>query len=365
MADHTRRATRQIQLGSVLIGGGAPISVQSMTNTPTSDVDATLAQIESLHTVGCQIVRVAVPNREAAEALPRIAAACPIPLVADIHFDHRLALAALEAGVDGLRINPGNIGARAKTEAVVAAARERGCPIRIGVNGGSLEKPLRARVRSGEIPLHEAMVESALAHLRILEDLGFHDTKVSLKASDVRTTIEAYRRLAGRCEYPFHVGITEAGTVRTGTVKSAAGIGALLMDGLCDTIRVSLTGPVEEEIRVARRLLAAMGERPDEPELISCPTCGRTEMDIVSLAEEVEKMLETVRAPVRVAVMGCEVNGPGEAREADIGIAGGGERALIFRKGEIVKRCPRSQALEAFREELDHLLADRSAKMTS
>jgi len=358
MTKHFRRTTRQIQLGSVPVGGGAPISIQSMTNTPTNDADATLAQIESLHTAGCQIVRVAVPNREAADALPRIAAACPIPLVADIHFDHRLALVALEAGVDGLRINPGNIGARAKTEAVVAAAREKGCPIRIGVNGGSLEKSLHARVHSGEIPLHEAMVQSALGHLRILEDLDFHDTKVSLKASNVRTTIEAYRLLAEHCEYPFHVGITEAGTVRTGTVKSAAGIGALLMDGLCDTIRVSLTGPVEEEVRVARRLLAAMGERPDEPELISCPTCGRTKMDVVSLAEQVEGILGTVHAPIRVAVMGCEVNGPGEAREADIGIAGGGDRVLIFRKGRIIRHCPRSQALNVFREELHHLLTD-------
>jgi len=351
-----RRKTRQIRIGPVAVGGGAPISVQSMTNTPTHDVDATAAQIRSLAAARCDIARVAVPDEKAARALPEILRQSPLPIVADIHFDYRLALAALEAGVAALRINPGNIGGRKRVETVVAAARERGTPIRIGVNAGSLERPLRTRVAAGGLSLAEAMVESALGHIRILEDLNFHDIKVSLKASDVVTTVEAYRRLATRCDYPFHVGVTEAGTIRTGTIKSAAGIGILLMDGLCDTIRVSLTGPVEEEVRVARRLLQAMGEREDEPVLVSCPTCGRVSIDVVGLAEKVEKMLESVREPLHVAVMGCEVNGPGEAREADLGIAGGGGKAIIFRKGKIVRRCGKSEILAVFKEELDGLL---------
>ena len=355
-----RRKTRQVRIGPVAVGGGAPISVQSMTNTPTRDVDATIKQIESLARVGCQIARVAVPGENDAAALGELVRQSPLPIVADIHFDHRLALQALEAGVAALRINPGNIGSREKVEAVVAAARERSVSIRIGVNGGSLERPLLARVQAGEVPLHEAMVESALGHIRILEDLGFGDIKVSLKASDVVTTIQAYRALAARVDYPFHVGITEAGTVGTGTIKSAAGIGALLMDGLCDTIRVSLTGPVEEEVRVALRLLHVMGERREEPVMVSCPTCGRVSIDLVALAEQVEQMLELVHEPIHVAVMGCEVNGPGEAREADIGIAGGGGKGIIFRKGEIVRRCEESAILAAFRVELDILLKERS-----
>lgn len=357
-----RRKTRQIHIGGIPVGGGAPITVQSMTNTPTQDVAATVAQIESLARVGCQIVRSAVPDEHAAHALRDIVRESPLPLIADIHFDYNLALIALQAGVAALRINPGNIGSRERVEAVVSAARERGVPIRIGVNGGSLERPLLAKVHAGEISLPDAMVTSAMGHIRILEELDFHDIKISLKASDVVTTVEAYRRLATRCDYPFHVGITEAGTVRTGTIKSAAGIGILLMDGLCDTIRVSLTGPVEEEVRVARHLLQAMGERTDEPILISCPTCGRVSINLVSLAQQVEEILEGVKEPIHVAVMGCEVNGPGEAREADIGIAGGGGRGMIFRKGKIVRRCEESDILTAFREELDSFLKERAGQ---
>ncbi|MBN1867218.1 flavodoxin-dependent (E)-4-hydroxy-3-methylbut-2-enyl-diphosphate synthase [Candidatus Sumerlaeota bacterium] len=354
-----RRPTRQVFLGPVAIGNGAPISVQSMTKTSTADVDATTKQIETLHAAGCEIVRVAVPDQRSAFALAEIVRRSPLPVVADIHFDHRLALQALDSGVAGLRINPGNIGSRDKVEAVVRDAAQRGVPIRIGVNAGSLEKPLSERVERGETTRAEAMVESALGHIRILEALDFRDIKVSLKASDVIATVEAYRLLAGRCDYPFHVGVTEAGTITTGTIKSAAGIGILLMDGLCDTIRVSLSGPPEEEVRVARRLLQAMDERQGEPVVIACPTCGRITIDAASLALEVERILESVHEPIRVAVMGCEVNGPGEAREADIGICGGGGRGILFRKGEIVRRCAESEILAAFREELDALLAER------
>ncbi|MFP4580366.1 MAG: flavodoxin-dependent (E)-4-hydroxy-3-methylbut-2-enyl-diphosphate synthase [Candidatus Sumerlaeia bacterium] len=360
-----RRKTRQIKIGHVAVGGGAPVSVQSMCNTPTEDIDATLAQLERLAAVGCEIGRLAVPSTRAAEALSEIVKGCAIPLVADIHFDHRLALAALEAGIAALRINPGNIGRRDHVEKVVSAARERAVPIRIGVNAGSLEKPLLKKVQSGEMLRHEAMVESALGHLRILEELDFHDTKISLKASDVITTVRAYRLLAEKCDYPFHVGITEAGTIRTGVVKSSAGIGILLMDGLCDTIRVSLTGPPEEEVRVGLRLLQAMGERQNEPVLISCPTCGRTTIDVISLAESVEQIIEEVHEPIHIAVMGCEVNGPGEARDADLGVAGGAGRGIFFRNGEIIRRCPEAEILTAFREELDKLLHERQASTGS
>lgn len=353
-----RRSTLSLRIGSVPVGGGAPVSVQSMTNTHTADVEATRAQVASLARAGCDIARVAVPNEEAARCLPAIVEESALPLVADIHFSHHLALLALEAGVHALRINPGNIGSREKVEAVCAAAAERGAPIRIGVNAGSLEKPLLAKVRAGELSRSEAMVASALGHAAILEALDFRDIKISMKASDVITTVEAYRQLAERCDYPFHVGITEAGTVRSGTIKSAAGIGILLMDGLCDTIRVSLTGPPEEEVWVARRLLQNMGERESEPVLISCPTCGRTTIDIIALAEQVEKMIEPVRHPIHVAVMGCEVNGPGEAREADLGVTGGGGRGIIFRKGEIVRRCEESEILGVFQEELHALVLE-------
>jgi (E)-4-hydroxy-3-methylbut-2-enyl-diphosphate synthase len=355
-----RRHTRQLRLGPVAIGGDAPISVQSMTKTSTWNIETTSAQIDALRRVGCDIVRVAIPDERSAEALGEIVRRSPMPVVADIHFDHRLALQALDSGVAGLRINPGNIGSRDKVEAVVRRAGERRVPIRIGVNAGSLEKPLAERMRRGELSRAEAMVESALGHIRILEDLDFRDIKVSLKASDVASTVEAYRLLAGRCDYPFHVGITEAGTIASGTIKSAAGIGILLMDGLCDTIRVSLSGPPEEEVRVARRLLQAMGERRDEPVVVACPTCGRITIDAAALASEIERLLEDVHKPIHVAVMGCEVNGPGEAREADIGICGGGGRCIVFRKGEIVRRCAESEILKVFQEELKALLDERT-----
>jgi len=354
-----RRDTRPIQIGSVPVGGGAPVSIQSMTNTNTADVEATANQIESLAEIGCQIVRLAVPNAEAARVLPEIVNRSQIPIVADVHFDFRLALSAVEAGVACLRINPGNIGRPERVQAVVKAAGEKGIPIRIGVNAGSLEKPLRAKVDKGEMTRSNAMVESALGHIRILEELDFRDINVSMKASDVISTVEAYRLLAQRCEYPFHVGITESGTLSTGTIKSSAGIGILLMDGLCDTIRVSLTASPEEEVRVGLRLLQIMGERRDRPVLISCPTCGRTTIDVISLAEEVERLIEPIREPIHVAVMGCEVNGPGEAREADLGVAGGGGQGMIFRKGKIVRRCAEGEILKVFREELAKLLAER------
>lgn len=347
-----RRQTRALKIGPVAVGGRAPISIQSMTNTPTRDAAATLAQIQRLTEAGCEIVRVAVPDRESALALHNIVKESPLPVIADIHFDYRLALASLEAGVAALRLNPGNMGREDHVREVVKAAQAAQAPIRIGVNGGSLDKSLLARVHLGEMSRPEAMVESALGHVRILEDLQFESIKISLKASDVVTTVEAYRLLAERCPYPFHVGITEAGTPFTGTVRSSAGIGILLMDGLCDTIRVSLSGPPEEEVRVARRLLQAMGERPDEPFVVSCPTCARTTIDVAHLAEEVERRLEKWRAPIHVAVMGCEVNGPGEAREADLGVAGGKGRGIIFRKGEIVRRCEESEILTVFEEEL-------------
>jgi (E)-4-hydroxy-3-methylbut-2-enyl-diphosphate synthase len=328
-----RRRTRRIFIGRVPVGGGAPIAVQSMTKTDTRDVRATLAQIRRLRRAGCEIVRLAVPDPEAARALVRIKKEADLPLVADIHFDHRLALAALQAGVDGLRINPGNIGSRDKVREVAAAAKEREVPIRVGVNSGSLEKDLLRR--SGGRATARAMVDSALRHVRLLEDLDFHLIKISLKASDVRRTLAAYRLLARRVDYPFHAGITEAGGLLAGSVKSAAGLALLLAEGLADTIRVSLTAPPEEEVRTAFRILAALDLRRRGPVVISCPTCGRSEADVSGAAAEVEKAVAGLEAPLTVAVMGCMVNGPGEAREADIGLAFGRGKAAIFRRGRL------------------------------
>lgn len=337
------RLTRQIHVGSVPVGGGAPVSVQSMTNTDTRDVAATLTQIRQLAAAGCEIVRCAVPDQAAATALAAIRRDCPIPLIADIHFDYRLALASLAGGVDGLRLNPGNIGPRWKVEEVVRACRERNVPIRIGVNAGSLEKELLERYGH---PTAEAMVESALGHIRILEGLDYRELKVSLKASDVRRTVAAYRLLAGQVDYPLHIGITEAGTTWAGTIKSAAGLGALLYDGVGDTLRVSLTGDPVEEVKVGWEILKSLELRERGPVFISCPTCGRCQIDLIPVAEEVERRLHDLPKKLTIAVMGCAVNGPGEAREADIGVAGGQGEGLLFRKGEVVRKVPAEQLAE-------------------
>ncbi|MDU4959867.1 MAG: flavodoxin-dependent (E)-4-hydroxy-3-methylbut-2-enyl-diphosphate synthase [Sporomusaceae bacterium] len=348
--------TRQVKIGGVAIGGGAPIAIQSMTNTPSDDVTATAAQIASLREAGCDIVRVAIPDMAAAKAVGAIKQRQPqTPLVGDIHFDYRLALEAVEQGIDALRINPGNIGAEANILAVVRAARQRRIPIRIGVNAGSLEKDLLLRYGH---PTPEAMVESAMRHVRLLEKHDFQDIKISLKANDVPMTIRAYQLMAETVDYPLHLGITEAGTVRSGVVKSAVGIGALLAQGIGDTIRVSLTGDPVEEVKVANEILKSLGLRQYGPTLISCPTCGRTQINLVHIAEAVEQKLAAVKKPIKVAVMGCVVNGPGEAREADIGIAGGREFGLIFRKGEIVKKVPEDKLLDELFIEINHLIEE-------
>lgn len=354
-----RRTTRPLRLGSVAIGGGAPVSVQSMTNTDSRDVESTLEQIRRLEAAGCEIVRLAVPDAEAAEALRRIREGARVPLVADIHFDHRLALAALDAGLEGLRINPGNIGPRWKVEEVVRAAAERSVPIRIGVNSGSLEKELLA---SHGGPTPAALVESAIGHIRILEDLGYREIKVSLKGSHVGQTVEAYRLLADRCDYPFHVGITEAGTVFRGAVKSAVGLGILLYLGLGDTLRVSLTGDPVREVEVGQWILRSLGLRKRGIEVISCPTCGRTKVDLVPIAEEVERRLAEVDAPLTVAVMGCEVNGPGEARGADLGVACGKGVGLLFRRGEILRKVPEAEIADALVAEVLAAAAEYDAE---
>jgi len=347
-----RRKTRPIFIGKVQVGGGAPVSVQSMTKTDTRDAVATIAQIKQLALDGCEIIRVAVPDREAAAALPAILKEASIPLVADIHFDHLLALEAIKSGVAGLRINPGNIGSRDKVEEVVKAASEKGIPLRIGVNAGSLEKELV--VRHGGITAW-AMAESALRHVAILEKLNFFDIKISLKSSNVPLMVDAYRLLADQVDYPFHIGVTEAGTLRSGTVKSAVGIGILLNEGIGDTIRVSLTGNPGHEVRVGYEILKSLGLRRRGVELISCPTCGRTRIDLIRIAGEVEERLQGLDRPLKVAVMGCVVNGPGEAREADVGIAGGKGTGLIFRKGEIVRKVPEDRLVDELLKEIETL----------
>ncbi len=336
----TRRKTRRIQLGSVAVGDNAPISVQSMTNTQTADIEATVAQIHRLEAAGCEIVRVAVPDEAAALAISKIKPAISIPLIADIHFDYRLALAAARAGADGLRINPGNIGSRAKVRAVVECAKAHGLVIRIGVNAGSLEKDLLKK-HGGVNP--EAMVESAMRHIEMLGEMQFHAIKVSIKASDVARTIDAYRLLASRVDYPLHVGVTEAGSLYSGIVKSALGIGTLLAEGIGDTLRVSLTRDPVEEVRVGFEILKALKIRQRGPEIISCPTCGRCSIDLFGIVEAVEKALLTTTAPIKIAIMGCVVNGPGEAREADVGIAGGNGIGILFKQGRVVRQFPEDQ----------------------
>ncbi|SNU96433.1 4-hydroxy-3-methylbut-2-en-1-yl diphosphate synthase [Megamonas hypermegale] len=349
----TRRKTRQIAIGNVKIGGGAPISVQSMTNTKTTDTEATVAQIKALQDAGCDIVRLAVPDMTAAENIANIKVQVNIPLVADIHFDYRLALKAIEQGIDALRINPGNIGDEERVKAVVTAAKAKHIPIRIGVNAGSLDKKLLAKY--GKVTA-KALVESAMEHVRILEKLDFHDIKISLKAHDVPLTIEAYRLMSQTVDYPLHLGITEAGTVNTGIIKSAVGIGALLAEGIGDTFRISLTGDPVNEVKVANEILKALGLKEYGPTLISCPTCGRCNIDLPSIAAKVEKRLDGIKKPVKVAVMGCVVNGPGEARDADIGIAGGKGEGLLFRKGEIIGKVPEDKLVDALFAELDKII---------
>lgn len=353
-----RKITRQIHIGAVAIGGGAPVSVQSMTNTKTQDAQATVRQIEALAAAGCDIVRLAVPDKEAAANIGRIKAQTTVPLVADIHFDYRLALQAIEQGIDALRLNPGNIGGAENVRRVAEAAKARGIPIRIGVNAGSLDKRLLAKY--GGITA-EALVESALEHVRLLEEQDFHDMKISLKAHDVPLTLAAYRLMSERCDYPLHLGITEAGTVRSGIIKSAVGIGALLAEGIGDTLRVSLTGDPIVEVRVAREILKSLGLRDYGPTLISCPTCGRTAIDLPSIAERVEERLSGIARPIQVAVMGCVVNGPGEARGADVGIAGGKGVGLVFRKGEVVRQVKEEELVEELFREIDSILEEEQA----
>ena len=355
-----RRKTRQIQLGNVKIGGDAPITVQSMTKTDTRDVRATVQQIWSLEAAGCEIVRCAVPVREAAEHLGEIKRKIRIPLVADIHFNYKLALIAIEQGVDGLRLNPGNIGARKYVEEVVKAASERKIPIRIGVNAGSLEKDLLQKYNG---PTAAGMVESGLRHIQILEDVGYSEIKISLKASDPLMMIEAYRLLAAQVDYPFHLGVTEAGTPGIGTIKSAVGLGTLLAEGIGDTIRVSLAADPVEEVRVGLEILKALKLRKDGMIFVACPSCGRADVDLVSLAKTVEeRMLPYSNRNIHVAVMGCEVNGPGEARAADLGVAGGKGIGLIFKRGDVIRKVPEAQIVDALMEEVEKLVAEKDAE---
>ncbi|MGW8207763.1 MAG: flavodoxin-dependent (E)-4-hydroxy-3-methylbut-2-enyl-diphosphate synthase [Syntrophobacteria bacterium] len=345
----TRRETHKIHVGNVAVGGDAPVVVQSMCSTDTRDIRASLQQISRLAEVGCELIRLAVLDDKAVEALKIIKEEAPIPLIADIHFDHRLALGALKAGVDGLRINPGNIGGDKAVAKVVRAAAERRVPIRIGVNSGSLDKDLHQRY-GGATP--EAMVESALRQIQLLESLQFHEIKISLKSSDVMTMVDSYRLLADKVAYPLHLGVTEAGTLISGTAKSAIGIGLLLAEGIGDTIRVSLTSDPIDEIKAAYEILRALKLRERGVEVISCPTCGRCEIDIIGLTHEVEKRLLTVKTPLKVAIMGCVVNGPGEAKEADVGIAGGRGQGILFKKGEIVEKLPEEELMPRLLKEI-------------
>ncbi|MDO8551431.1 MAG: flavodoxin-dependent (E)-4-hydroxy-3-methylbut-2-enyl-diphosphate synthase [bacterium] len=347
-----RKKTREVRVGLVVIGGSAPVSVQSMCSTDTRNVKATVSQIHELEKVGCEIIRVAVPDMEAASSLGKIKKQIKIPLVADIHFDYRLALEAIRQGVDKLRINPGNIGSREKTKEVVRASKKSKIPIRIGINAGSLEREIIAKYKGVTA---KGMVESAAGHIRILEDLDFDQIIVSLKASDIGRTIEAYQLFSKQYDYPIHIGITEAGTVWSGSIKSSAGLGALLAQGLGDTLRVSLTGSVLEEVRAGFEILKVLGLRQKGPVLISCPTCGRAEIDLVSLANRVEQSLAGIEKPLKVAVMGCIVNGPGEAREADIGVAGGKGYGAIFVKGKVIKTVPEDQIFPVLLSEINKL----------
>ncbi len=345
-----RSQTRKVQIGNVTIGGGAPIAIQSMTNTKTEDVAATVAQIRELTAAGCEIIRCAVPTMEAAKALSEIKKQITIPLVADIHFDYRLAIAAMENGADKIRINPGNIGSMDRVREVAETAKKYGVPIRVGVNSGSLERNLVEKY--GGVTA-EGIVESALDKVAMLEQFDFHDIVISIKSSDVLMCVKAHELIAKKTNYPLHVGITEAGTIRSGNIKSSLGLGMILSQGIGDTIRVSLTAAPVEEIVTAKLILRTLGLRKGGIEVVSCPTCGRTKIDLIGLAEQVETMVAGYDLPIKVAVMGCAVNGPGEAKEADLGIAGGNGEGLVFRKGEIVRKVPESDLLSALREEIE------------
>ena len=339
----TRRKAKQISIGNVKIGGDAPISVQSMCNTDTRDVNATLKQITELASAGCEIVRLAVLNKDAAAAIKEIVAKSPIPVVADIHFDYRLAISCIENGINALRINPGNIGKREHTIKVVEAAKTHNVPIRIGINAGSLEKEFAEM----DIPLHDKMIKSALRHIEILEDLNFYDIKLSLKSSDVLTTIEAYKKISAMIDYPLHLGVTEAGTLKSGLIKSSIGLGTLLSQGIGDTIRVSLTENPVEEVEAGFGILKSLNLRKKGINFVSCPTCGRTQIDLIGLAKQVENRFKNLDLPITIAVMGCPVNGPGEAKHADFGIAGAIKEGYIFKKGEIIAKVPESDLINS------------------
>ena len=347
-----RRVSRQVNVGNVKIGGDAPIAIQSMLNVLSSDYEGNLAQVKELEEAGCEIVRMAVPDMEAVKVLGRLKENTNIPLVADIHFDYRLALESLKAGVDKIRINPGNIGSAERVAAVADACNLKNVPIRIGVNSGSVEKDLLEKF-GGATP--EAMVESAFHHVKLLEDCGFYNTVISIKSSDVENMVKAYSLVAERCDYPLHLGVTEAGTERSSLIKSSIGIGSLLLNGIGDTIRVSITDTPVKEIYAARDILKAVNVRVETPQIVSCPTCGRTKIDLVSLANQVENAVKNIKKPIKIAVMGCVVNGPGEAKEADIGVAGGDGCGVIFKKGEILRKVNEDEIVKALLDEIDKI----------
>ena len=347
-----RRKSRVVKIGSVEIGGNNPIAVQSMLNTSAHDIEGSVKQAIELENAGCQIIRAAIPDMEAVPLIPALKAAVKTPIVADIHFDYRLALASIDAGIDKIRINPGNIGRPERVKAVADACKEHNIPIRVGVNSGSIEKGILEKYGG---PTAQGLVESALNHVRMLEDCDFYNTVISLKSSDVAMTVEAYEIISKLCDYPLHVGITEAGTWKMSLVKSSAGVGSLLLHGIGDTIRISMTDSVLKEVQAGYDILKATGLKTDCPEIVSCPTCGRTRIDLISLANQVEERLVNCHKPIKVAVMGCIVNGPGEAREADIGIAGGDGCGLIFKKGEVIKKVPEDEIVDALMAEIEKM----------
>lgn len=356
---YKRKMTREVRVGDVKIGGNNPISVQSMTNTDTRDVEKTVAQIKRLEEVGCDIVRVAVVDMDAAKSISKIKEQVNIPIIADIHFDYRLALEAIEQGIDGIRINPGNIGSIERVRAVVEKCKERDLKIRIGVNGGSLEKELLKKYGS---PTPEALVESAMGHIKILEDLDFHNIVISLKSSNIYTAVEAYELMSQKVDYPLHIGITEAGGVRAGTIKSSIGIGSLLLKGIGDTMRISLTGDPVEEVKVGKDILRSLNLLNDKIKIVSCPTCGRCNINLIEIANEVEEKIQNLNKNMTVAIMGCVVNGPGEAREADIGIAGGNGQGILFKKGEIVKKVAGDKLVQTLMEEIENFEDNKEDK---